>query len=65
MNSKNIQSCSTCVEVMIVLHKFYGCEFIGNEISALKSVPAAVYSFLRSMRPIKDIPDEVLLHNLN
>lgn len=34
------------------------CTELGNEISALKSVPAAVYSFLRCMRPVGDIPDE-------
>ena len=32
---------------------------VGNEISALKSVPAAVYSFLRCLKPVSDIPDEV------
>jgi len=32
----------------------------GNEVSALKSVPAAVYSFLRCMQPVADIPDKVL-----
>lgn len=34
------------------------CTELGNEVSALKSVPAAVYSFLRSMRPVSDIPDK-------
>ena len=35
------------------------CVFAGHHISALKSVPTAVYSFLRCMRPVSDIPDEV------
>jgi len=33
--------------------------YVGNEVSAFKSVPAAVYSFLRCMRPVSDIPDKV------
>jgi len=45
---------------LIVLHEeFVVYVLAGNEISALRSVPAAVYSFLRCMRPVGDIPDEV------
>jgi len=32
---------------------------VGNEMSALKSVPAAIYSFLHCIRPVSDIPDKV------
>ena len=61
VNGKHTSRQYSCVEVVVVVHIFlvWVCLFVGNEVSALKSVPAAVYSFLRSMRPVSDIPDKV------
>lgn len=45
--------------LVILYEEFVVCVLAGIDISALRSVPAAVYSFLRCMRPVSDIPDEV------